>query len=184
MSGLAAKLRLLASLSSRCFLILSCRHQIFASNQESGQIIERYNTKGSYLIVSLCFKMDFYFHVWTLCATGPFCLLWYQRELSARCPSVETEMTVRGYSLKIFRSDSLLLCICFCVSVTYLSFCCSSFLSQWLRNEIYLFTRLTHTGRFDHHLNNCHKLLVEGKGHSSWHSQFLCFCSFSRSLVS
>lgn len=41
-----------------------------------------------------------------------------QRELSSHCASVETEMTMQGYSLKTFNSDSLLLhnvsvCLCF-----------------------------------------------------------------------
>lgn len=49
-----------------------------------------------FLVVSLCIKIDFYFRDWTLCASGPFYLLQYQRDLSARCSSVETEISVRG----------------------------------------------------------------------------------------
>lgn len=77
----------------------------------------------------------------------------------------------------VFPEDySLLLCICFCV----LSILLLLIISVSVTQESHLcFTRLTHLGRFDHHFNNCHELLGEWKGRSSWHSHFLWFCSVS-----
>lgn len=172
---------------SPCFLTLQGWHQTFTSNQESGQRIERCITNSSFSIVSLCIYMDFYFHVWTLCAAGPFCLLQYQRELSAwSCASVETEMTVRGYSLEIF----LILCrfvnvsASLCVGALSIAFDVTFvahlfFLSDSGMRFSVFFTRLTRTERFDQHLNNCHKASAERKGHSFTLYTFLLFVLLS-----
>lgn len=155
---------------SQSLLILQGWHQNSPLNQKAGQIIERYFTQSRFLMVSLCVKMDFPSHVWTLCAASALYLPQYQRELSVRCPSAGTEMTLPGYSLKIFLSDSLLCSIYFivCMSVWALFTGFDGLLlliiSFSVTQEWDLFSAmLSHRGHFYRHLGNCYELVNKRK---------------------
>lgn len=130
-----------------------------------------------HLMEPLCIKRGFYCHVWPLCSAAPFSPLQYQRQLFACCPA-ETEMTERGYSLKIFLSDAPLLRWWFILRVCVQPIACDGVLLLIISASVtqgrdLFFSRLTHAWHFDHHLNNCpylNNLFKERKGRSFRHS--------------